>query len=102
MYPITLLMLTLGALFAASGTAGFALVYQQHASTHDLTLARAAATAGRWMSIAGLILFTTHRAAAGPGLAALLAVAALAVASYLTKSTTTPRNSHPNSSANYP
>jgi hypothetical protein len=82
-----LILIAIGALLAAAGTAGFVLVWQQASSAADLGHARVTATAGRWMSAIGLTLFTLHHTAAGPGLAALLCVAALAVATLLTKST---------------
>jgi hypothetical protein len=89
MLAITVLLLAVGALLAALGTIGFALVWQ--APSHDdLAMARKTATIGRWLTVPGLCLFAGHYAAAGPGLYALMLVVALTVASFITKSTTRP------------
>ncbi len=90
MLAITLILLVLGGLLAAFGTAGFTLVYHQPASTHELERARKAATVGRWLTIPGLCLYAGHYGASGLGLYALLAVTAITMASLITKTTTRP------------
>ncbi len=86
MLAITLILLVLGGLLAAFGTAGFTLVYHQPASAHELERARKAATVGRWLTIPGLCLYAAHYGASGPGLYALLIVAMLIPAMLIIKS----------------
>lgn len=91
MLAITLALLAVGSLLAALGTAGFAITIHQPASGHELESARKAATLGRWMAAPGLLLYGAHHGApAGPGLYALMLIAALTVATFITKSTTRP------------
>lgn len=80
MLTITALLLTLGALLAAFGTAGFALNWQ--APDHDsLVYVQALAATGRRCIYAGLLLAVHHE----PPAALLFALAMLAAASYLTR-----------------
>jgi|GEM_PF-3629874 len=88
MLAITLTLLVLGALLAAFGTAGFALNWT--APDHDsLRYTQGIAKAGRRLSAAGLTLYALHYGASGPALIALLLAAALALATYLTRTTST-------------
>ena len=90
MLAITLLLLVIGALLAAVGTAGFTIAIHQPASDHELEHARKAATIGRRLAIPGLCLYAGHYGASGAGLYALMLVVALTMASYITKSTIRP------------
>jgi hypothetical protein len=97
-FPITILLLTVGALLAACGTLGFTAVATTAPHPTDLRIARRIATTGRWASSIGLLaLCTSGTALAGATLAAALAVIALAVASILTKAPLhyTPATTHP-------
>jgi hypothetical protein len=83
MLTITLLLLALGALLAAFGTAGFALNWT--APDHDsLRFAHLVAKTGRRLAAAGLALYVMHYSASGLALLALILVAGCALASYLT------------------
>lgn len=90
MLAITLVLLAVGALLAALGTAGFTIAAYQPGSGDELRSARKTATVGRWMTIPGLCLYAGHYGASGAGLYALMLVVAVTMASYLTKSTTRP------------
>lgn len=88
MLAITLLLLSLGALLASSGTAGFALNWV--APDHDsLRFAQALAKTGRRLAAAGLALYALHYSASGLALLALVLVAGCALATYLTATSNT-------------
>ena len=90
MLVTTILLLAVGALLAALGTAGFALVWQDPASHEDLQYARKTATVGRWLAIPGLCLYAGHYGASGLGLYLIMITVAVTVASLVTKSATRP------------
>lgn len=87
MLTLTVLLLVIGAILAAAGTAGFLAVIHQPASSNELRCARKAATAGRWMLLPGLVLYGAHHGVpAGPGFYAITLASALTVATIVTKS----------------
>lgn len=90
MLVITILLLAVGALLAALGTAGFALVWQDPASHEDLQYARKIATVGRWLTIPGLSLYAGHYGASGLGLYLIMLTVAVTMASLVTKSAARP------------
>ena len=84
MFTITVLLLALGAVLALLGTLGFVCVWQAP-SHEELRATRGAATIGRWMATAGLLMYIPSHTASGIGLAALLLTALVAAASRLTR-----------------
>lgn len=85
MLTITLLLLTLGALLAAFGTAGFLGNWSCAPDYDSLRFVQALATTGRRLTYTGLALYVLHYSASGPALALLLCATGLALATYLTK-----------------
>lgn len=86
MLTVTLLLLVLGALLAAFGLLGFLGCWP--AADHDsLRYVQVLAKTGRRLVYAGLALYTLHYSASGVALIALLLVGALALATYLTRTT---------------
>ena len=88
MLTVTLLLLALGTLLASFGTAAFALNWA--APDHDsLRFAQILASSGRRLAYTGLALYALHYSASGAALFALLLVGALALTTYLTKTSNT-------------
>lgn len=85
MLTITLLLLTLGALLACFGVAGFLGNWASTPDHDSLRFVQALATTGRRSTYTGLALYVLHYTASGPALALLLAAAGIALATYLTK-----------------
>lgn len=85
MLTITLLLLTLGALLACFGVAGFLGNWSSTPDHDSLRFVQALATTGRRLTYTGLALYVLHYSASGPALALLLAAAGLALTTYLTK-----------------
>lgn len=91
MTAITITLLTIGAILAAVGTAGFWYIGYTAPDPTDLQLTRRLATAGRWALIIGLSQICgepTHPS--GIALGGLLITAMLAVASLITKANVAP------------
>lgn len=88
---ITLLLLILGPVLAAFGVAGFFGNWSDQAPDHDsLCYLQVLAVSGRRMAYAGLALHLIHHGLPrGDTLLALLCVAALSLATYLTATTNT-------------
>ena len=85
MLTITVLLLAVGALLAALGTAGFYVVATTAPDVHDLAFTKRMAAAGRRLIYAGIpMLAASHIGFAGPMASVLAAVGFLAAASYLT------------------
>jgi hypothetical protein len=86
MTAITIALLTVGAILATVGTAGFWYIANTAPNAADLQLARRLATAGRWAAGIGLSQICAEPTRPGGiALGALLVVAMLAVASLITK-----------------
>jgi predicted MFS family arabinose efflux permease len=88
---LTLLLLTLGPVLAAFGVAGFLGNWSGQAPDHDsLRYVQTLATTGRRMAYAGLALYLLHHGLpVGDTLTALLCVAGIALATYLTATSNT-------------
>lgn len=86
MPALTVLLLAVGALLAALGTAGFCAVAQTAPDPHDLTYTRAMASIGRRAIYAGVIMLAAgHASLTGPAAGIVAVVGFLAAASYLTR-----------------
>lgn len=85
----TALLLTLGGVLAAFGVLGFLGNWTSHPDHDSLRYLQALATTGRRLTAAGLLLYVLHYTASGPVLALLTLAAALALATYLTRTSNT-------------
>lgn len=87
---ITLLLLSLGPVLAAFGVAGFLGNWTSTPDHDSIRYLQALAVTGRRMAAAGLALYLLHHGLpTGDTLLALACVAALALATYLTRTTNT-------------
>lgn len=85
MLALTALLIAVGAILAALGTAGFYAVATTAPDPHDLAYTRRMATLGRRLVYTGVPMLTTaHVTLAGPAAGILILVGFLAAASYLT------------------
>lgn len=89
MLAITLLTLVLGAVLAAFGVVGFLGCWTTAPDHDSLRYLQVLAATGRRMTATGLALYALHYSAGGPALVALLLAAALALATYLTRTVNT-------------
>lgn len=88
---ITITLLTIGAILAAVGTAGFWYVANTAPAAADLQLARRLATAGRWAAGIGLSQICAEPTRPGGiALGGLILVAMLVVASLITRANLAP------------
>ena len=85
MTALALLLLTVGALLAAFGTAGF-LAISVAPDPESVRFTKRAATIGRWMATPGVVLYLGHGGSHGTPMISVLLLAALAaLASFITK-----------------